>query len=189
MSPNHLLIENQKKSDSQTRKQMTISPISFLYQTPTTFRSQFQQTHISLRYQISQLKSGICMTCKICQSIRDMECNRGFTYRLGSLKEDNSSPSSPSSPSFSLSLNSRWRTWNRVSKSSVLPSCPVLKSVMKSSPVDKRTSIILLFICIFQLGKGRSGGERGREGRDIPISRMKTGADNTRIESNRSHPL
>jgi len=38
---------------------------------------------------------------------------------------------------------------------------------MKSSPVDKRTSIILLFICIFQLGKegGREewrGGEGGR---------------------------
>ena len=32
-------------------------------------------------------------------------------------------------------------------------------------------------------------GGRGRERRDIPISRMKTGADNTRIESNRSHPL
>jgi len=141
---------------------MTISPISFLYWTPTTFRSRSQQTHISLRYQISQLKWGICMRCKICQSIRNMECNRGSTYRLGSLREDNSSPSSPSSPSFSLSLNSRWRTWKRVSKSSVLPSCPVLKSVMKSSPVDKRTSIILLFICIFQLGK-EGGREWGRE--------------------------
>jgi len=34
---------------------------------------------------------------------------------------------------------------------------------MKSSPVDKRTSIILLFICIFQLGKEEGGRSGGRE--------------------------